>query len=562
MQELRVTKVFSRGVAIGPIFRVEEAELKVCHYRVETAEAQDQELRRFAQARELVQTRLAGLAEDNPIFAGHLAIVSDFTLEAGVKGRVQEGQNAEEALEATVAEFAAMFEAMDDAYMQERAADIRDVGEQLLAALQNRSCDKFEGLNQPSIIVARDLFPSDTARLDLTKVLGFITEEGGVTSHVSIMAKSLGIPSLVGAKGILEATTEAQDLAFDAETGEVYISPDAAVKEKLQQRQSELEAEMRRQQEQAGLEVITRDGRKLKVYANVGTLEDIRKARELSCDGVGLFRTEFLYMENDHFPTEEEQYAVYKAAAELLPDGEIIIRTLDIGGDKCLSYFQMDAEENPFLGFRAIRLCLQRQEILRTQFRAILRAGVYGKLRIMLPMLISLEEADKARRLFEDCQQDLRNEGLDFAQDIPFGMMMETPASVLMARDFAQIMDFFSIGTNDLTQYVLAVDRGNKEVKDLYNPYNPAVLRAIAQIIEAGHEAGIEVGMCGEFASDPKAAKVLLGLGLDEFSMSAPSTARVKELLRESSYADCQSRARELLKLGRTGEIESALKNF
>lgn len=559
MKELNVTKVFSRGIAIGPIFLVQEETVSISQAKVEDEAGQTAEIARVESAIAKVAENLTTLAQENPIFAGHLAIATDFSLHDSICAHIRtDCMNAEAATQQSISELKSMFEAMDDSYMQERAADIVDVGDQLVAALQNRGDNKFAGMNQPSIIVARDLFPSDTARLDLKQVLGFITEEGGVTSHVSIMAKSLGIPALVGASGILEAAATASNIAFDAQSGRIVLDPDPATVQELQQIQKQVEAENARALAGAKEAVRTRDGHEVKVYANVGNLEDIRKAKELFVDGVGLFRSEFLYMENDHFPTEEEQFAVYKEAVEILGH-EIIIRTLDIGGDKQLCYYQFEHEENPFLGFRAIRLCLNKPEILRTQLRAILRASAFGPIRVMIPMLISLGEARKARKIFEDAKEELRQEGIAFDEKLPFGMMVETPASVFLADDFAKEMDFFSIGTNDLTQYTLAVDRGNQAIKDLYNSFNPAVLRAIAQVIDAGHRAGIEVGMCGEFASNPLAARLLLGLGLDEFSMSSADTPRLKELLRSCHYEEAQKRARAIIALSTCREVEEAL---
>ena len=308
----------------------------------------------------------------------------------------------------------------------------------------------------------------------------------------------------------------------------------------------------------AGLPGITKDGRRLKVCANVGSLRDVEQAAALHAEGVGLFRTEFLYMENSHFPTEEEQFDVYRKAAETF-GREIVIRTLDIGGDKKLSYYQFEPEQNPFLGMRAIRFCLRNPDIFKTQIRAILRASHYGPLRIMLPMLVSLEEAESALKIIDQVKRELSGKNIPFDREIPIGMMMETPAAVFCADEFARMMDFFSIGTNDLTQYTLAVDRGNREIRDLYDPFQPAVVRAIARVIGAGHRGGIEVGMCGEFAGDRRATKLLLGLGLDEFSMSASDTPGIKAALRGMTFETERKNAQEILRLKHAEEIKSTL---
>ncbi len=559
MKKLQVSKVFSRGIAVGPVFCVKEVETKIATYQVNTKEEKDKEIDRFEKAKEKVLSDLFVVAADNPIFQGHVAIVSDFMLTDQVKQKIEANQNAEAAVSGAITELKQMFEAMDDEYMRGRAADMVDVGDQLIAALQNRSNDKFASLNQRSVIVARDLYPSDTARIDLDKVAGFITEEGGVTSHVSIMAKSLGIPALVGVVGILDAVEGVDKIVFDAETGEIYLDPDDSFVDEYVAKQKQQAEQNAKWLEAADKPAKTLDGHEVKIYANVGNISDVEKAVAQKCTGVGLFRSEFLYMENDHFPTEEEQFNAYKQAVETL-GGEMIIRTLDIGGDKALTYYTFEAEENPFLGFRAIRMCLAMPEILITQFKALLRAAKFGTIKIMLPMLISLDEAKQARELLEKAKDELQKEGKEFAEQVELGMMIETPAAVMLADDFAKEMDFFSIGTNDLTQYVLAVDRGNKKINQLYNSFDPAVLRAISTVIDAGHRAGIEVGMCGEFASDSLATKLLLGLGLDEFSMASSETPRIKQMVRELNYEECAKRARDIIKLSSASAILEAVK--
>jgi phosphotransferase system enzyme I (PtsI) len=410
------------------------------------------------------------------------------------------------------------------------------------------------------VIVAEDLAPSDTANLSLELVKGFITEKGGITSHVSIMARSLGIPALVGVSGILQTVKPGMLIAMNAQSGQVILDPDEATQALFAEKQKAFEIRMKQLEETSTLPAVTTDGHKVKVYANVGSVQDIRNALPYHVNGIGLFRSEFLFMESNHFPTEEEQFSTYKEAILTLGH-EIIVRTLDIGGDKGLSYFEFPVEENPFLGYRAIRLCLDRTDVFKTQLRAILRASQFGPLRIMIPMIISVEELEAAKAIIQTCKDELTAEGLAFDEKIQVGIMIETPAAVLMAPDLASRCDFFSIGTNDLTQYILAVDRGNQRISHLYDSCNPAVLRAVKQVIDAGHAAGIEVGMCGEFASDLTVTEFLLGLGLDEFSMAAGETPIVKEKIRTLSYAESQKKTRKIIAASSTAQVHELLES-
>lgn len=561
MQKIKVNKTFSRGLALAPAFVVKAEKSVAATYTVNKAEDVMHEQARFVQAVDEVSASLLDLASENDIFAGHLSIVNDFTLRDGVFSRVQDQHmNAEAALLETVAEVRAMFEQMDDEYLRERAADVSDVGSRLLASLQGRTIDRFDGLSQPSIIVADDLAPSDTATLPLEFVKGFITEKGGITSHVCIMARGLGIPALVGVTGIMDAVRPGMIVAMNAQTGDIILEPDSDLESSFLKEQEKFEVRMKQLEESSRLPATTADGHTVKVYANVGSVQDIRNALTYSIEGVGLFRSEFLFMENTHFPTEEEQFAAYKDAILTLGH-ELIVRTLDIGGDKGLSYFEFPKEENPFLGYRAIRLCLDRTDVLKTQVRAILKASQFGPVRIMLPMIISVEELEAAKQLIEVCKDELRAENIAFDEKIPIGIMIETPAAVMVAPDLAARCDFFSIGTNDLTQYVLAVDRGNQKISYLYDSFHPAVLRSISQVIAAGHAAGIEVGMCGEFASDLEATEVLLGLGLDEFSMAAGETPLVKERIRSLNYSDAQKRAQEIIRASGVAAVHEMLKS-
>lgn len=545
MKKLTVEKTASDGIAEGKVYLHRELDLTPSG-RFVTEEERAGEEERFLQAKKQVLADLEKLAEKNEIFQAHAVMADDFTLQEGVVSKIRaEKWNAEMALHQTVQEIAAIFESMDDEYMKERAADVKDVAKRLMAALKGEKLSDFSSISEPVILVARDLYPSDTATLDLNYVKGFITQEGGVTSHVSIMAKGAGLPALVGAAGILEMVHENAYICMDAKTGEIVIDPDEETRNTFGEKAEEYRKRKELYATVSELPAFTKDGRKVKICANVGNLEDVKIAVERHVDGIGLFRSEFLYMENDHFPTEEEQFQVYSEAAKLCPS-ELTIRTLDIGGDKSLSYYEFEKEENPFLGWRAIRISLEMKEMFKTQLRAILRASAFGHIRIMFPMIISLEELREAKRLVEECKKELKQEQKAFDDDIELGMMMETPASVLLADEFAREADFFSIGTNDLTQYLLAVDRGNKKISEMYNSFHPAVLRAIAHIIHAGHRSNITVGMCGEFASDERATELLLGMGLDEFSMSSGEASKIKYGIRNMSYADACEKVKNI----------------
>lgn len=528
MERIDVEKTASRGVAVAPVYKYLEPDFSPDGGLI-AADQAGMECEKFIRAKEDVQKELELLAEENPIFAAHLEIAGDFTLQEGVETKItKELMNAQLALHNTIEEFAAIFEMMDDEYMRERAADVRDIGKRLMAVLKGIQRPDLGSIKEEVIVAARDLYPSDTVKLRPEVVKGIITEEGGVTSHVSIIAKSLNIPTLVGVSGILRKLTDGSLVCMDAGDGVIVVDPDRETLAGYQQKKEAYEGERTRLKALRQQPAVTKDGKRIALCANVGNAEDIRRALEMNIDGVGLFRSELLYMENDHFPTEEEQFAVYKEAAELIPQ-ELTIRTLDIGGDKGLPYFSFDEEENPFLGWRAIRVSLDMKDMFKTQLRAILRASAFGHVRIMFPMIISPEELREAKALAEECKEELAAEGIAFDEAIPMGMMMETPASVLLAEEFAEEADFFSIGTNDLTQYLLAVDRGNKRIAEKYDYFHPAVVKAVGQIIAAGHKKGIKVGMCGEMAGDPDAAKLLLDLGLDEFSMSAGSVDYVRE---------------------------------
>ncbi|MDD3279528.1 MAG: phosphoenolpyruvate--protein phosphotransferase [Lachnospiraceae bacterium] len=531
MINVDVEKTASRGIAAGPAYKYQETDLSPDTYlSEETAE----EIKKFEDSRDQVIHELEHLAEKHEIFAAHLEMAGDFMLQEGVVSKIQSGQyNAQQSVHTTIEEIAAIFAGMDDAYMKERSADIADVGKRIMAKLKGVRLPDLGGLDHEAIVVAKDLYPSDTVKIDPAYVKGIITEEGGITSHVSIMAKSMNIPTLVGVKGIMEQIQDDTVVCMDARAGKIVIDPDESTWQEYTRKNQEYLQERARLEKLRNQPAVTKGGKRVSLCANIGNLEDLKHALVMNIDGVGLFRSEFLYMENDHFPTEEEQYKVYKEAATLCPS-EVTIRTLDIGGDKKLPYFQFDVEENPFLGWRAIRISLDMKDMFKEQLRAILRASAYGHVRIMFPMIISPSELQEAKGLVEECKAELSEEGHAFDPNIETGMMMETPASVMLAEEFAKEADFFSIGTNDLTQYLLSVDRGNKKIAKRYDSFHPAVLKAIKQIIDAGHKENIKVGMCGEMAGDAKAVSILAKMGLDEFSMSAGSIDYARELILQA----------------------------
>lgn len=559
MKVLKVNQPASAGIAIGRAGLYKPEIRKIAENTVDTNEI-PQEKERFKAAVAEAEEQLKQLSEANPIFAAHLEMVKDVTLYEAVTLKItEERQNAEKAVSAACEELIALFLALEDEYMQERAADIKDIRERLLNNLAGTG-GAFFIFREETILVAKDLTPSDTASLDLTKIKGLITRDGGITSHVAILAKSLSLPALVGVKEILEEVQEGDILILDGYNGELLINPDDEEIDKYRKSLKEHLEESRLKRDEAGLAGKTSDGREVQIFANVGNTGDVKNAVTFQIDGIGLYRSEFLYLNSSHFPTEEEQFAAYKEAS-IICGKEITIRTLDIGGDKKLPYFPMEKEDNPFLGWRAIRISLDEKDLFKTQLRAILRASAFGKIRILLPMIISLRELLKAKEILKECMEELSEQGISYDNGIETGVMIETPASVLCAEELAREADFFSIGTNDLTQYLLAVDRGNAKIAELYNSFHPAVLRSIRLVTQAAHRHGKKAGMCGEFAGNEKAAKLLIGLGLDELSMTPAKIADIKYLLRRTSYEEAKCLAEEACKQSSAEAVMSVLEN-
>ncbi len=493
--------------------------------------------------------------EELEVFDAHLMMANDPELTGQMKSMIENDVvNAEYAADEVSKQMVALFESMDNDYFRERAADVKDVTFRLKCNLLGLEIPDLSSISEPTIIVAHDLTPSDTAQLN-EFVKGFVTEIGGKTSHSAIMANSLEIPAVVGTGEILSQVNNGDIIGLDAIDGEVYISPDEETTAALAKKEVDYLEEKKALQVLINAKSITTDGHEVELAGNIGNAKDAEQVVANGGEGVGLFRTEFLYMDNDHFPTEEEQFEVYKQVLETLKGRKVVVRTLDIGGDKKLSYFTFPEEMNPFLGYRAIRLCLDRTDIFKTQLRALCRASVYGKLCIMFPMIATIDEFRSAKAIFEECKAELLAEGVAVSDDIQVGMMVEIPAAAVLADEFSKYADFFSIGTNDLIQYSMAADRMSQKVAYLYQPYNPAILRLINMTIKGAHKNGKWVGMCGAMAGEPYAVPILLGLGLDEFSMSATQILKARKVVNGLSYEEMQKLADNCLNMDTAQEV-------
>lgn len=538
----------SNGIVIGKAFVVADAKPQLPR-RTITPDQTGQEKERLQKAMAVTKKQLenirANLAakageEEAAIFDAHLMLLEDPMLGEAILEAVDQGTNAEAAVHDAGENFAGMFEAMEDEYMQGRAADVRDICTRWVNNLLGIETGSLGNITQPAVVFAHDLAPSDTAQMDKKMVLAFVTEIGGRTSHSAIMARSLEIPAVVGVGKLENKVKSGDTVIVDGSSGQILVNPSQAVLADYQHRREQLEKRRALLRELKDLPAETKDGKSFELAANIGTPNDVDSALANGAQGVGLYRTEFLYMDRNDMPTEEEQYQAYRKVLAEFGDKPVIIRTLDIGGDKKLPYLKMDAELNPFLGNRAIRLCLANPEVFKIQLRAILRAGVTGNPWIMLPMVAVLDEVRRTKKLLEEVEAELEAEGVQFTRKYKLGIMIEIPAAAVQADHFAREVDFFSIGTNDLIQYTCAVDRMNEQVSYLYDPFNPAVLRLIEQVIRAGHQQGIFVGMCGEMAGEPLAAPLLVAMGLDEFSMSAPSIPQVKAIIRSLDSNQCK----------------------
>jgi len=555
----------SPGLAAGPMFLFQQEDLSYKAARVSVPQV---EWKRMEQAFQTASDQLKpiydkALAEAGEsqaaIFEAHVQMLQDPELIDSVrKSILDEHENAEKALMDAAEYYARTLEELTDEYFRARAADVRDVARRCLRVLLGKPQVDVV-LNKPSIMVARDLSPSDTVRMKKTMVLGFCTAEGGATSHTAILAKALGVPAVVGVGDELLSVIEGSALIINGHTGEVTIGPDETTLAAFVQTQKAEKERAAAELSAAGKPAITKDGSRAEVVANVGSVADAEKAVSFGAEGIGLLRTEFLYLDRQTAPTEEEQYTVYKKIFDIQGSRPVVIRTIDVGGDKELPYIDLGHEDNPFLGWRAIRMCLDNPDFFKTQLRAILRAATGHDIRIMFPMIAAVTEVTRARELLDEARAELRAAGQPFGEKIQVGIMVEIPAAAVMADKFVKVVDFFSIGTNDLTQYTLAVERTNKKVAHLSNALDPAVLRLIARVIEEGHKSGVWVGMCGELAGEPKAIPVLLGLGLDEFSMAPTLVPHAKAVIRSSDAAQCKQIAKDVLDLPTYYEVDAYL---
>jgi len=557
----------SDGIAIAKAYRFVQPNLTFAKTTVHDIEAEQKRLAAaLAKAeQELIVIRQQTLekfsAEEAAIFEAHLLVVHDPELIGPINQKIaDEAVNAEYALHEVTSMFVALFEGMDDEYMSARASDIKDVTNRILAHLLGVHIPNPSNINEQVIIVANDLTPSETAQLDRNYVLGFITDIGGRTSHSAIMARSLEIPAVVGA-GV--ATTTIQDgdtIIVDGLTGQVLVNPSADVIADYQEKAQKYRVQQAEWSTLVNEQTVSKDGVHVELAANIGSPNDLDGVLRHGAEGIGLYRTEFLYMGRENLPSEEEQFTAYKTVLEGMKGKPVVIRTLDIGGDKHLPYLPLQEEMNPFLGHRAIRLCLDQQELFRTQLRALLRASVYGNLKIMFPMIATIQEFRAAKAILLEEKEKLIAGGIAVGSSIEVGMMVEIPSTAVMADIFAKEVDFFSIGTNDLIQYTMAADRMNEKVSYLYQPYNPAILRLIQMVIKAAHQEQKWVGMCGEMAGDEHAVPLLLGLGLDEFSMSATSILKTRALLKQLSVPEMQTLATEALQLATAEEVLEKVK--
>ncbi|WP_100665071.1 phosphoenolpyruvate--protein phosphotransferase [Leuconostoc citreum] len=495
-------------------------------------------------------------ADEAQVFEAHLMVLSDPEMSGAFKQKIADDKvNAEEAVKEVTDMYISMFEAMtDNAYMQERAADIRDVTKRILSHLLQVTLPNPALIDEEVVLVSKDLTPSDTAQLDRQFVKGILTDLGGRTAHASIMARTLEIPAVVGSDVATQEVTDGVTVIVDGLTGDVIVDPDADTLATYQQKAADYSAQRAEWALLKDQQSVSADGKTFVVGANIGSPKDMAAVLENGSEGVGLYRTEFLYMESDHLPTEDEQFEAYKAVVEKMAGKPVTVRTMDIGGDKHLSYWKLPDEENPFLGYRAIRISLDQTEIFRTQLRALLRASAYGNLWIMFPMIATLAEFRAAKKLYLEERTKLENDGVAMGE-VKLGIMIEIPAAAVLADKFAKELDFFSIGTNDLIGYTMAADRGNDKVAYLYQPYNPSILRLINNVIEAAHKEGKFVAMCGEMAGDPVAVPVLMGMGLDEFSMSAPSVLQTRSLMKKLNTADMKLLAEKALDAETNDEV-------
>ncbi|MDP8176488.1 phosphoenolpyruvate-protein phosphotransferase PtsI [Pasteurella skyensis] len=563
----------SPGVVFGKALVLKEEPIVLNTHKILPTQV-EAEKAKFFEGREKAAAQLTAIKEKarrtlgeekEAIFEGHLMILEDEELEEEILAYMEENLvTADVATSKVINMQVSMLADLDDEYLKERAGDMSDIGNRLLRNILGMTIVDLGDIQEEVILVAYDLTPSETAQLNLDKVLGFITDIGGRTSHTSIMARSLELPAIVGTNNITSLVNTGDMLILDAENNAVHINPEKELIEQFEALKAKVEQEKVELAKLKDLPAETLDGHHIEVASNIGTIRDVDGALRNGSEAIGLYRTEFLFMDRSALPTENEQFEAYKEIVEAMEGKRVILRTMDIGGDKELPYMNFPKEMNPFLGWRAVRIGLTAEynHILKDQLRAVLRASAFGKLAVMFPMIISVEEIRTLKALIEEFKAELRAEGVAFDENLEIGVMVETPSAAMNARHLAKEVDFFSIGTNDLTQYLLAVDRGNEYIAHLYNPLAPSVLNVIKQVIDASHAEGKWTGMCGELAGDERAAALLLGMGLDEFSMSAISVPRIKKLVRNMNYADAKALADKALDCPTAAEIEQLVDDF
>lgn len=558
-------KGVSKGIGIGHTKVLKNEEVKLTDFKVDDKENELNYFRKclnnVIEDTKKVIEKLSGTEAD--IMNAYLMILQDPTLTAETERLIQEeGYNAGYAAKVGFETVEEVFKNMDDEYMSARASDIEDMKQRVVNKIINKAEIDLSNLPENTVLVGKDLSTSDTAKLNLKTIAGIIIENGSENSHVSIMARTHEIPVIVGVKGALDSIPNDSDIAINGETGEIFINPSPEEISKLTKIKNELKDEKGNLAKFKNKKSITKDGYKTEVVANIGTPKDMDATIENGAEGVGLFRSEFLYMDSESMPTEEEQFEAYKEVLEKAEGKRVIVRTLDIGGDKDLKYLNLDKEDNPFLGYRAIRICLREPEIFKVQLRALYRASNYGKLAIMLPMISSVDEIRSAKDIINEVKEELKAENIKFDKNVKVGIMIEVPSAAIMAEQLATECDFFSIGTNDLIQYTVAVERGNEKISDLYTKFHPAVIRLIKMAIDGAHKSKIFCGMCGEAAADERFIPLLVGLGLDEFSMNPTKILNSRKMIRNLNHKECKKLVQEILRMSSASEIKARLEEY
>ena len=558
-------KGISKGIGFGNVVVLKNQEIKIQETTVENTE---EELERFKKALQEITTETAEIVNNSSgtekeIMTAYLMIMQDPSLITETEDLIKNSKySAEYATEVGLNSVIQIFENMNDEYMAGRARDIVDIKNRLIAKLLKEERVDLSNLKPNTIIVAKELTTSDTAKLNFKNVSGIITEIGGTNSHTSIMARTHSLPAITKVENATEILKNNDYIAIDGESGEIYINPTEEEKNKLLEIQKTISEEKNELEKYKNMESKTKDGYKVELVSNIGTPKDVELVIENTSEGIGLLRSEFLYMDSESMPTEEEQFNAYKEVAEKMEGKTVIIRTLDVGGDKEIKYLNMEKEANPFLGYRAIRLCLDNVDLFKTQLRALLRASAFGNIAIMFPMISSIEELKKAKEIVEECKKELDEKNIAYKKDIKTGIMIEIPSAAIIADKLAKECDFFSIGTNDLIQYTVAVERGNEKISKLYTKYHPAVIKLVKSAIDGAHKAGIFCGMCGEAASDKLLIPLLIGLGLDEFSMNSNKILQSRKTISKLNKKECEELASQILEMASATEVEEKLKEF